>query len=223
MNKTNRIRNHCLFHINGLLIFAKICNNIKRFIFFLISDANSTFTHRNVRLIKRLQWVAQPATDKLNNLTLPVSLIIIQHTATEGCTSQAQCIFQTRIIQQYHIESFAWFDIGYNFLIGGDGAVYEGRGWTKEGAHTYSYNNISLGIAFIGTYSKVVPSPNMIEAFRHLVEQGVQQKYVTPDYKILAHRQLIGTESPGLAFFEEIKKWPHWSPNMDKSTNVTKT
>lgn len=41
-----------------------------------------------------------------------------------------------RQIQTFHIESRGWFDIGYNFLIGGDGAAYEGRGWKTEGAHT---------------------------------------------------------------------------------------
>jgi peptidoglycan recognition protein len=28
-----------------------------------------------------------------------------------------------------------WSDIGYNFIVGEDGNVYEGRGWTKVGAH----------------------------------------------------------------------------------------
>lgn len=39
-------------------------------------------------------------------------------------------------MQTYHIESKSWDDIGYNFLVGGDGSVYEGRGWDKQGAHT---------------------------------------------------------------------------------------
>lgn len=34
------------------------------------------------------------------------------------------------------MESKNWDDIGYNFLVGGDGEVYEGRGWDKQGAHT---------------------------------------------------------------------------------------
>lgn len=41
----------------------------------------------------------------------------------------------------------------FSFLIGGDGKVYEGRGWHKEGAHTYRYNKNSIGIAFIGTFT----------------------------------------------------------------------
>lgn len=39
-------------------------------------------------------------------------------------------------MQTYHMESRNWDDIGYNFMVGGDGDVYEGRGWDKQGAHT---------------------------------------------------------------------------------------
>ena len=39
-------------------------------------------------------------------------------------------------MQTFHMESKGWDDIGYNFMIGGDGAVYEGRGWDSQGAHT---------------------------------------------------------------------------------------
>ena len=40
-----------------------------------------------------------------------------------------------------------WSDIGYNFIVGEDGNVYEGRGWGIRGAHagTSSLNEISLG------------------------------------------------------------------------------
>jgi N-acetylmuramoyl-L-alanine amidase len=41
-------------------------------------------------------------------------------------------------------------DIGYNFLVGGDGETYEGRGWDMQGAFAKEFNNRSLGIAFIG-------------------------------------------------------------------------
>lgn len=40
-----------------------------------------------------------------------------------------------------------------SFLIGEDGRVYEGRGWRTEGAHTYGYNDLALGIAFIGDFT----------------------------------------------------------------------
>jgi hypothetical protein len=41
-------------------------------------------------------------------------------------------------------------DIAYNFLVGGDGKIYEGRGWDAEGAFARGFNKKSLGIAFIG-------------------------------------------------------------------------
>ena len=44
--------------------------------------------------------------------------------------------------------SQGWSDIGYSFLIGGDGRVYEGRGWGRVGAHTYGYNSRAYGIRY---------------------------------------------------------------------------
>lgn len=43
------------------------------------------------------------------------------------------------------------------------------------------------------------------------MNEGVRLNKLVPDYKIYAHRQLVAFESPGAAFFEEIKKWDHWS------------
>jgi len=37
--------------------------------------------------------------------------------------------------------------------VGGDGNVYEGRGWHQVGAHTYGFNKKSVGIALIGEFS----------------------------------------------------------------------
>jgi N-acetylmuramoyl-L-alanine amidase len=38
-----------------------------------------------------------------------------------------------------------WDDIGYNFIVGEDGNVYEGRGWGIVGAHAPGFNSYSLG------------------------------------------------------------------------------
>lgn len=39
-------------------------------------------------------------------------------------------------------------------MVGGDGNVYEGTGWSTEGAHTIGYNRKSIGIAFIGNFQR---------------------------------------------------------------------
>ncbi len=61
-----------------------------------------------------------------------------------------------------------WSDIGYNFLIGGDGRVYEGRGWGRVGAHTYGYNSASVAFSFIGNAQDVSPSAAALQAFNDL-------------------------------------------------------
>jgi hypothetical protein len=48
---------------------------------------------------------------------------------------------------------FAVIMIFRRFLVGGDGNVYEGRGWHQVGAHTYGFNKRSIGIAMIGEFS----------------------------------------------------------------------
>lgn len=87
-------------------------------------------------MVSRDEWIAQPPNNELTPLEKPSITVIIAHTATEFCETQAACVFRVRFIQTFHMESRNWDDIAYNFLVGGDGAVYEGRGWHKQGAHT---------------------------------------------------------------------------------------
>ena len=46
-------------------------------------------------------------------------------------------------------------DIRYNFLIGQDGVIYEGRGWNVAGQHTVGEDDTSIGksIVIINTLS----------------------------------------------------------------------
>jgi N-acetylmuramoyl-L-alanine amidase len=46
-----------------------------------------------------------------------------------------------------------WADIGYNFVVGEDGNIYEGRGWNAKGAHAPAYNGRSIGICIIGDFT----------------------------------------------------------------------
>lgn len=39
-----------------------------------------------------------------------------------------------------------------SFLVGEDGGVYEGVGWNIRGGHSNGYNDIALGIAFMGNF-----------------------------------------------------------------------
>ncbi|XP_059609203.1 peptidoglycan-recognition protein 1-like isoform X2 [Phlebotomus argentipes] len=167
--------------------------------------------NETLRLVSRSEWIAQPPNEEGVDLTLPTNRVIIAHTATEDCTSQASCVYRVRFIQTFHMESRGWDDIGYNFLVGGDGSAYEGRGWDKVGAHTKGFNVDSICIAFIGTFVKVTPPERQLVAAQKVIEWGVRTGKLSKDYKLFGHRQLIPTESPGAALYQIIKTWPHWS------------
>ncbi|XP_072930536.1 peptidoglycan-recognition protein LC-like isoform X2 [Epargyreus clarus] len=167
----------------------------------------------HLRIVSRLDWVAQPVEHELNKLILPAPWVIITHTATGSCFTQSECVLHVRNIQTFHIESRGWDDIGYNFLVGGDGSVYYGRGWDYEGAHTKYYNKYSIGIAFIGTFNSEAPTKQQVEACQKLIKLGVELKKLAKDYKLLAHRQLMSTLSPGDRVYNIIKEWPHFVSN----------
>lgn len=57
----------------------------------------------------------------------------------------------------------------------------------------------------------MLPTQRQLIAAQLLIDQGVKMGKLKPDYQLYGHRQLIPSESPGLALYDIIKTWPHWS------------
>ena len=152
-------------------------------------------------------------------LPRPVDLVIIAHTVTPTCNTDQRCAELVRNIQTNQIENLGFWDIGYNFIIGGNGKVYEGAGWLHVGAHTRGYNKKSLGIAFLGNFNNDPLSSSMINALKELLKCGVENGHLTSDYHVVAHRQLIATESPGRKLYNEIRSWPNWMEDVSSIKN----
>ena len=66
-------------------------------------------------------------------MSTPVSRVFIHHGAGSlpPCTNQEACSSIWKGYQNYHMDSNGWDDIGYNWGVGEDGRVYEGRGWNR--------------------------------------------------------------------------------------------
>ncbi|KAH8387295.1 hypothetical protein KR093_006097, partial [Drosophila rubida] len=160
----------------------------------------------------KAQWGGKLALG-LNYQVRPIRYVIIHHTVTSECASFTQCAEILQSTQTYHQTQLDFFDIGYNFLIGNDGIVYEGTGWGVRGAHTYGYNMNGTGIAFIGNYVNKLPSEAALTACKKLLACGVAQGELAEDYGLIGASQVISTQSPGLTLFNEIQEWPHWLPN----------
>lgn len=74
----------------------------------------------------------------------------IHHTVTPSSNPARQM----RGIQRYHMDSRGWCDVGYHFLVGQDGKVYEGRPLHLIGAHVGGHNTGNIGISFIGCFHR---------------------------------------------------------------------
>ncbi|MBO6933999.1 MAG: N-acetylmuramoyl-L-alanine amidase [Deltaproteobacteria bacterium] len=72
----------------------------------------------------------------------------IHHTVT-GATNPER---QVRGIQAYHMDGRGWCDVGYHFLIGTDGTVFEGRPLDLLGAHVGGHNTGNIGISLVGCF-----------------------------------------------------------------------
>lgn len=99
-----------------------------------------------------------------------------------------------------------------SFVVGSDGYIYEGRGWTYLGRHTRGHNEIGYGVSIIGNYTATMPSRHAMDLLRHrLVRCAVNGGALATDFTLHGHRQVVNyTSCPGDAFFSEIKSWEHF-------------
>nr|XP_035946261.1 peptidoglycan recognition protein 1 [Halichoerus grypus] len=161
-------------------------------------------------IVPRTEWEA-PASKCSKKLKLPVRYVVVSHTAGSPCDCPASCLKQVQNVRDYHAGTLDWCDVGYNFLIGEDGLVYEGRGWDTKGDHTGpTWNPISIGISFMGNYMERSPPPRALRAAQSLLAWGVAQGKLSPRYEVKGHRDVQRTLSPGDQLYEIIQTWPRY-------------
>lgn len=164
-------------------------------------------------IVPRCMWGAEPYRGTPTNLTLPLSFLFIHHTATpsQPCVTFEQCSADMRAMQRFHQDGHGWDDIGYSYVAGSDGYIYEGRGWHWQGAHTLGHNSKGFGVSFIGDYSRSLPSSHAMALVRDkLASCAVHGGRLVHDFVLQGHRQVVNTACPGDAFYSEIKTWEHF-------------
>ncbi|KAI8496611.1 peptidoglycan recognition protein [Branchiostoma belcheri] len=166
-----------------------------------------------ITVISRAEWGARPPRSRAN-VTSPVPYVIIHHSYDFSCLNRSDCEEQVRLIQDFHMDSRGWDDIGYNFLVGGDGDVFEGRGWGISGAHAGpDWNGRSIGICFMGNFTDMLPSEEAITAGKMLIQLSVQRNKLMSNYTLYGHRQVLDARTcPGEEFYNLITEWEHWKP-----------
>ncbi|XP_053595927.1 peptidoglycan recognition protein [Microplitis demolitor] len=139
--------------------------------------------------VSRTEWKALSMMKPLEKLdVIPTPYVMIYHTGSETCFYLEACAAILRRMQaQYMVNYPGDRDIGFNFVISGDGSVYVGRGWNTVGAHTLGLNRKSIGIALIGTFYDKSPSANQIFTLINLIKYGVNDHHIDIEFKYYSY------------------------------------
>lgn len=102
-----------------------------------------------------------------------VRAAVVHHTAGSNDYSPLESAGIVKAIYTYHSKTLGWCDIAYNALVDKYGQVFEGSagGLTKpvEAFHTGGFNRDTWGVAMIGNFDDVAPTPLQLRAVGRLL------------------------------------------------------
>jgi len=98
---------------------------------------------------------------------------VIHHTVNTNSYGPDDVARMLWLIQSYHMDTRGWDDIGYNFVVDRFGRIWHARdGDIYEpisGAHVSGLNTESMGVAVLGTFSRVDPGQAVIDSLVRLL------------------------------------------------------
>lgn len=102
-----------------------------------------------------------------------VRAAVVHHTAGSNDYSPQESAGIVKAIYTYHSKTLGWCDIAYNALVDKYGQVFEGSagglGKPVEGFHTGGFNHNTWGVAMIGNFDDVPPTPIQIRTVGRLL------------------------------------------------------
>jgi uncharacterized protein with LGFP repeats len=136
-------------------------------------------------IISRGQWGADESM-KCGNTVYDngVRAGVVHHTAGSNDYGPGDSAGIVRSIYAYHTRTLGWCDIGYNALVDKYGQIFEGRagGITRpvEGAHAGGFNQNTWGVAMIGDFETVPPTPIQLRTTGRLLGWRLGLDHVDP-------------------------------------------
>ncbi len=125
-------------------------------------------------IISRSQWGA----DESLRCGTPrygtgIRAAVLHHTAGSNDYSPSESAGIVKAIYTYHSKTLGWCDIAYNALVDKYGQVFEGSagGLTKpvEAFHTGGFNRNTWGVAMLGDFDDVPPTPIQLHTVGRLL------------------------------------------------------
>ncbi len=122
------------------------------------NEPTTTDSYPRPAVISRGVWCVYSSCSDTSGLVYePVTNMIVHHTVSSN--SNSNWAATVRAIYIYHRDTRGWGDIGYNYLVDRNGAIYEGHmnqdyyNWDVVGIHAGDANEGSLGTSLIGTFT----------------------------------------------------------------------
>tara|TARA_R110002074_G_scaffold47314_10_gene121353 strand:+ start:3980 stop:4945 length:966 start_codon:yes stop_codon:yes gene_type:complete len=157
-------------------------------------------------LYLREQWGARPPVTKdLTRNRHAWKWLTIHHSALDGAERLDGSLAATqqalRVIQNSHMNGQGFGDVGYHFLIGPGGRIFQGRDMEWKGAHVRGDNSAdrnpgNIGICVIGNFETEKPTQAAIVALNKLT-LALRSQYDIPAVRVRAHQDWKSTACPG--------------------------
>lgn len=152
-------------------------------------------------IVSRVDWGAFPPKGSYSSHS-PNHMVV--HHSSLPTQGQYQGKATIRGIQRYHQEKRGWIDIGYHFLIGPEGVIYQGRPETVSGAHVIP-NHGKVGICVIGNYQgEDELTPQTREALIKLLAWLGSTYGIDPGTHLQGHRDWMSTDCPGDQLYQQL-------------------
>lgn len=113
-------------------------------------------------------------------------------------------------MQETHLR--IWDDIGPNFLVGGTGFVFEGRGANLVGVMVKTWNTRIISVMFLGNYNNDMPDDEQFNNVEELLYTLVKENVLAPDYDLMGSCQINQAASPGANVIARLKEFKHFNP-----------
>jgi N-acetylmuramoyl-L-alanine amidase len=170
-----------------------------------IQPEPAPITGNGYTLVPRRMWTSQGIKGN-NNPMGAVTRITVHHTGEHGSWDDIPDSEIVQRIERYHRDEKGWAAIGYHFLVGKDGKVYEGRPAKYQGAHTSTQNENNLGVSVIGDFMHKSPSPRQLSALKAFLDDK-RGEYGVGKGRIYGHRDLHQSLCPGDALYAWVKQY----------------
>jgi hypothetical protein len=124
-------------------------------------------------VMSRAGWGA--ARPKKEPAAMRPTHVTVHHTEGHQTMSAGSTASAVRGIQEYHMVGRAkegkktFNDIGYHFLIDGEGRVVEGVPAERLGTHALGANPDNIGVALMGNFNVIHPTERQVESLTRLV------------------------------------------------------